>query len=312
MIDASVVVVSYNTRDLLRNCLASIDVGATGVQVETIVVDNASPDGSADMVAREFPSVRLIRNEHNDGFAAANNIGLDGVVGRYAVLLNPDTVVEAQALTRLIEFMDAHPSAGYCGPRLLNGDGSHQPSARRFPTVLSTAYTMSGVAVSRPHSRHALNLHAVYGDREDFHADWMTGACLVVRAEAIRDVGLLDDGFFLYFEETDWCRRMFNRGWEGWYVGSAVVVHLGGQSVSHETNVRPFSGDHPLHWVNSTRRYMRRYYGLTGLWASQGLQLTLYLMIWLRHRWRSGEVSRGKAAAAALAIRYLLGKGRTA
>jgi GT2 family glycosyltransferase len=306
VIDLSIVIVSFNTRDLLRNCLTSVAAGGGNLEVETFVVDNASADGSPDMVEREFPSVRLICNDVNRGFAAANNLAIEQATGRYLLLLNSDTEVQHDALRTLVRFMDQHPNAGYCGPRLINPDGSHQPSARRFPTVLSGAYSLLGLAGRRPESKHTLDLHASHSDRGEFRSGWLCGACVVVRAETARQVGLLDEGFFLYFEETDWCKRMAGAGWEGWFVGSAEVMHLGGQSVDSNGPAQPFSGDHPVHWVNSRRRYMRRYHGLPGMLLANAIEIVLYAAIWIRHSWRRGQRNRTKAQSAARAIRYML------
>jgi len=312
VIDASVVIVSYNTRDLLRDCLGSVSAGCGDLRTETFVVDNASPDGSCDMVAQEFPAVRLVRNPCNAGFAAANNIVLRKAAGRYVVLLNPDTVLSAGALPELMRFMDATPAAGYCGPRLLNADGSHQPSARRFPTTLSGAFAMLSLGHHRPNSRHALDLHRMHGDRSRFRTDWLTGACLVVRTEAMRQVGDLNEGFFMYFEETDWCRRMASAGWEGWYVPSAEVVHLGGASVGLNETEAPFFGNHPSYWVSSRCRYMRRHHGVVGMLICESLDVALYAALWLRHRWRATPESRLKARRASTALRHLLQRNHRA
>ncbi len=306
MCDLSIIIVSYNTRHLLRDCLASTPAGCTGQSVKTIVVDNGSSDGSGEMVEREFPSVELIVVEGNLGFAGANNVALERSSGRYVVLLNPDTRVLPGALTAMMRFMDATPGCGYCGPRLLNGDGTHQPSARRFPTVFSGGFAMLSLSRRFPASRHGLDLHALHGDRGVFLADWLTGACLMVRSESADAAGRLDDGFFMYFEETDWCQRMQAAGWEGWYFGGAEVVHLGGRSVSDGSDIGPFSGDHPVHWVNSSRRYARRYYGVAGMWLSEMIKVILFTLIWLRHSVRSCECSGRKMRNAATALRHLL------
>lgn len=306
LIDLSIIVVSYNTCGLLRNCLNSVFATFGDLSVETFIVDNASSDESSHMVATEFPSACLVQNERNIGFAAANNMALGQACGRYILLLNSDAEVPPNAPPELVRFMESTPTAGYCGPRLVNGDGSHQPSARRFPTLFSAAFSMLGLSSRFPESRHALDLHSLHGDRERFPADWLTGACLMVRTEAIRQVGLLDEGFFMYFEETDWCRRLSAAGWEGWYVPSAEVMHLGGQSVASPENNKAFSGDHPAHWTNSRRRYGRRYFGAAGMLLSELIQIALYALIWLRHRWRRSERSRSKARSAAIAIRHLL------
>ncbi|MFQ5590082.1 MAG: glycosyltransferase family 2 protein [Phycisphaerae bacterium] len=304
MIDASIVIVSYNTRELLRDCLIALGPACTSLSAEIFVVDNASGDGSADMVQREFPAALLIRNEHNCGFASANNAAIDRASGRYVVLLNPDTKAAPGAITEMVRFMDENPSVGYCGPRLANADGTHQPSARRFPTVLSAAYCMLGLSRRFPNSRHTLDLHLSNGDRRDFRADWLCGACLMVRKDCIRQVGTLDEGFFMYFEETDWCRRIATARWQGRYLASPEVVHFGGQSICEVDGVAPFSGDHPAHWTRSRRRYMRRYYGVAGVIISDAVQIILYSLIWLRHRWRPSDSSRAKARTAAAAVRY--------
>lgn len=309
MTDLDVVIVSYNTRQLLDHCLRSLPAACHGIKVLTYVVDNASRDGSAEMVEREHPAVRLIRNSDNKGFAHANNAALGQCSGRYVVLLNPDTIVRPGALSRLVQFMDETPSAGYCGPKLLNEDGSLQPSARRFPTVLSAAYAILDLQRRRPLSRHTLEMHAVLDLTGPAPVDWMTGACLLVRRAAIDQVGLLDDGYFMYFEETDWCRRMARAGWQGWYVPDAEVVHFGGRSVVHESELRPFSGDHPVHWVRSSRRYMRRNLGIAGMCLSAAIEVGLYGMIWSRHVWRREQRSRDKARTAAAALQYLMARG---
>lgn len=306
MIDVSIVIVSYNTRRVLRDCLSSVSAGCRGVNSETFVVDNASQDDSAGMIRAEFGSIRLIENPTNVGFAAANNQALNLAGGRYVVLLNPDTVLGPGSITTLVRFMDGRPAAGYCGPRLVNGDRSHQPSSRRFPSVFTPAFAMLGLDRRWPTSRHSGSLHGEHGDRGRFRADWLSGACLMVRRAAIEQVGLLDEGFFMYFEETDWCHRMAEAGWEGWYLGDAEVVHLGGQSVSHGDEAKPFSGDHPVHWIRSSRRYKRRYFGWSGMVISEVLLVLLYVLIWMRHRWRTGECSVRKARTASAALHHLL------
>jgi GT2 family glycosyltransferase len=306
LIDLSVIIVSYNTRELLMNCLRSIRDCSKEAAIEILVVDNNSGDGSADSVERDFQEVRLIRNRENTGFAAANNQALHEATGRYLMLLNSDTLVHAGAFRELIAFMDAHRQAGYCGPKLLNDDGTHQPSAKRFPTLWSRSFSMVGLAQRYPESRHCLDLHISKGSDAPFQTDWVTGACLVVRREAFEAVGLMDEGYFLYFEETDWCRKMVSAGHAGWYVPAAKVTHLGGRSVEHSNDVRPFFGNHPVHWVRSARRYQRRHFGYVGMVVAQWLEMLLYVLIWLRHVWRPNEKSRAKARTAGAAVRCML------
>jgi len=250
--------------------------------------------------------VRLLRNPDNRGFAAANNQALKLATGRYVLLFNSDTLVRPGALGELVRFMDSHPQAGYCGPRLVNGDGSHQSSARRFPTPYSTAWAVLGKASRCPESRHSLDLHAQHGDRATFRADWLTGAALLVRQEALQAVGLLDEGYFMYFEETQWCHRLSQAGWEGWFVGSAEILHYGGRSVDAKSATEPFFGNHPQYWVASRRRYTRQMHGLSGVLLSETLDIGLHSLIWLRHRWRHEAASRQKARRAAQRLRTLL------
>ena len=306
MKDLSVIIVSYNTHDLLRACLRSVMAQDQGLWMEVFVVDNSSLDGSCDMVRREFPQVSLVCNSVNVGFAAANNQGLRLAAGRYLLLLNPDTVVQPSALRELVEFMDCHAEVGYCGPKLLNSDGSYQPSARRFPTILSDAFLMTGLANRYPQSRHSINLQATGDHSTPGRGDWFSGACLLVRREAASEVGLLDEGFFMYFEETDWCKRLADADWEGWYVPSAGVVHYGGQSVGADSAEAPFSGNHPEYWLHSRRRYMRRQYGTSGMLLCEVLDLVLYALRYVRHRFRKSDLSRGKALRSSKAIKHIL------
>lgn len=309
MVDVSVIIVSYNTLDFLRDCLASLASESKHLSIETFVVDNASSDESVAMVRRDFPGVRLIANERNVGFARANNAAMRRASGRFILLLNPDTKPLPGSVREMTRFLDANPQAGYCGPTLLNGDGTHQPSARRFPTILSSAFSLSGLAERRSESRHCTNAHSGRPSNRPHRADWLSGACLMVRREAVTDVGMLDEGFFMYFEETDWCRRMTAAGWQGWFVPVAHVVHWGGQSVVRTDNKDLFSGDHPVHWVTSSRRYMRRYHGALGTALSELTQVLLYLVIWARHVRRRSVPSSRRARAASHAIRCLLGIG---
>jgi GT2 family glycosyltransferase len=229
--DLSIVVVSYNTRDLLRACLASIPsaAGANGTEPETTyevwVVDNASPDRSAEMVAAEFPEVRLVASSENLGFAKANNLALFEAAGRYLLLLNPDTEAKPGSLSALVRFMDANPRAGACGPKLLNSDGTLQRNGARFPTVLREFVCVTGL---RRLAMRRYELAMGYG-RDDFdqtcEVDQVSGACLLVRRAALDQVGPLDDRFFMFYEEVEWCHRIKAAGWQVWYVAESRVTH---------------------------------------------------------------------------------------
>lgn len=214
-LDLVIVILNYNTRELLRACLASLREQA-GVRFATCMVDNASSDGSADMVADEFPEVTLIRHTRNDGFSAGNNLGLrhfgfpDHGRARYAMLLNPDTRVPADALRQLVAFADANPDVGVVGPKLVLTDGTLDKACRRgFPTPAVSFYRFVGLSKLFPHSKRFGRYNMTFLDEnEQADVDSVVGACMMVRAAVIAKVGLLDEQFFMYGEDLDWCLRI--------------------------------------------------------------------------------------------------------
>ena len=207
--EISVVVVSYNTADLIGECLASVESGQ-GVPLEIFVVDNASSDGSAAAVRKGFPAVHLVENRENRGFGAANNQVLSLCRGRYLVLLNPDAVVRPGAFREMAAHMDANPRVGLAGPRITNPDGSHQDSVSfRYPGQKHTSGELAGLAGS---------------------IACVMGACQIIRPELMRRIGGFDEDFFLYGEDQDLCLRIRESGYEIGYVESAEVVHHGGKS----------------------------------------------------------------------------------
>jgi hypothetical protein len=228
----SIVIVSWNTRSLLDNCLASVfaDLETTvDLACEVWVVDNASDDGSAALVREKYPRVRLIENGENVGFARANNQALREAGGGYFLLLNSDTIVPAGALGKLVRVLDAYPYAAVCSPLLLNGDGTIQPCWACFPNLRSE---MTGV-LDRSQLPYSLDsLVGVTGDEPlaPFPVDWVGGACFLVRAQAAAEVGLLREDFFMYCEETEWCHRFRRAGWQTLLAPTVRVTHLGGQS----------------------------------------------------------------------------------
>ncbi len=207
--------------------------------MDVTVVDNASGDGSAEMVTAEFPWARLIRNYRNAGFGAAHNQAMRGAAGRYLLVLNSDAIPVPGALRTVVDFLDAHPSVAVAGPRLRYPDGTVQPSRRRFPT-LATLFVES-TQLQRVSSDNAVLRHYYVADRSDDEpqeVDWLVGACLCVRAAAVSEVGLFDERFFMYSEELDWCRRFRAAGWSIAYVPSAEVLHLEGASSRQDLAAR--------------------------------------------------------------------------
>ncbi len=236
-IAVTIVVVNWNTKDLLRACLESLrqDSDESGRQI--IIVDNASRDGSAQMVASEFPEAQLIVNTRNRGFAAANNQGIAAARGRYLLLLNSDTQVPPGAVAVMARYLDDHPCVGAVGPRLLNADGSLQSSARDFPRMLWDGLAILEVErwplVSRLAHNHVRRATLYWSDHRYTRAvDWLMGACLMLRREAIEQAGALDEGYFFFAEEMDLCHRLWRLGWSVDFLAGAEIVHLGGQSAS--------------------------------------------------------------------------------
>jgi GT2 family glycosyltransferase len=222
----SIIIVSYNTRDFIRKCLGSLGRDASGLIAEIIVVDNCSADGSTDMIEQEFPHATLIKNPTNLGYARAVNQGIRRSQGRYFLILNPDIQTTGDAVKNLWSFMEATPDAGIAGAKLLNPDGSLQMSCRTFytvPTVLLRRTFLGKIFPNAgPVRRH---LMSDWDHNSDRQVDWVIGACMIVRREAFRAVGGMDERFFLYFEDVDWCFRMKKHGWKVYYVHSAVMEH---------------------------------------------------------------------------------------
>ncbi len=233
--DLGVVILNWNTRDLLRDCLRSV-FSSRGIGCRVVVVDNASPDGSADMVAAEFPQAELIRNPLNNGYAAGNNLGLralgfdkgrmDGP--RYALLLNPDTVVPPDAFARMVAHLDEHPEAGVAGPRLVLPDGRLDLACRRsFPTPEVAFFRLTGLSLLFPRSRLFGRYNLTYLDPgQETEVDSVVGAFMLVRREAIARVGLLDEHFFMYGEDLDWALEIRKAGWNARYFPDVSVLHV--------------------------------------------------------------------------------------
>ncbi len=233
-IDLSVIIVSFNTRALLHQCLQSIRNVTPETSLEIIVVDNNSQDSSADMVRSCFPEVNLIINQGNRGFSAACNQGLRIMRGKYACLLNPDTLVLDGAFDHMIRFIESKPKAGVLGCKLLNIDKTVQSSCFKFYSHKTVLFDYCLL----PKSLDKSLLAGVYKSRdlrESTEVDWVLGACQLLRGKAIKVVGLLDEDLFLYSEEVDWCYRAKKQGWEVWFTPDAQVIHYGGQAAEQQS-----------------------------------------------------------------------------
>lgn len=219
--DISIIIVNWNTAELTLQCLDSIYRTECRSKFEIIVVDNGSTDNSINLISQKFPDVRIIANDRNLGFAKANNLGIAAGSGRYFLLLNSDTIVLTGSFDKLISVADAHPVIGVIGPKLLNMDGTLQRSWAGFPTFWSEL-----IGINFRYRRSIPEFPFT------FEVDWIMGACMLVRSETVRDVGLLDENFFMYSEETDWCYRIKKKGWDVWYLSAAEICHLGGGSAN--------------------------------------------------------------------------------
>jgi GT2 family glycosyltransferase len=230
----SVIIVSWNAREHLRQCLASLTTEACRYPMEIVVVDNASSDGSADEVATCYPEVRLIRNTENLGFAKANNIGVSVSTGRYLCFVNSDVKVLPHCISRLIDFCEANSTVGMVGPRIIGGDGKLQRSCRGFPSVWNMFCRALALDTLFPRNK-AFNGYKLYHwSQESLRpVDILTGCFWLVRREALTRVGLLDEEFFMYGEDMDWCKRFWAQEWEVIFVPSAEAIHYGGASSSN-------------------------------------------------------------------------------
>ncbi len=263
--DVSVIILNWNTRDMLADCLDTLINNAGKLTLELIVIDNASTDGSQAMLRQRFPQVRLIANEANVGFARGNNQGMAISQGRYALLLNSDAFITPGSLESLIQLADAQPRAGIIGAQLRNADGTFQASYTPFPTLWQEFMILSGLG--------RLIYDRWYPSRGPEEAngpqiiDYVEGACLLVRLEAFKETKGLDEGFFMYAEEVDWCYTMRQKDWQVWYQPAAKITHLGGASSQGRRTQR--EGD----LYRSRVRFFRKHYGAG---AAQWLKLLIY------------------------------------
>ena len=228
----SIIIVSYNIRELLRECLYSVYEEVKDLAVEVIVVDNASSDESVEMISQEFPQVSLRQEIDNLGFAGGNNVGIQSSTGKYVLLLNPDTVVCKNSIRTMVLYLETHPLVGAVGCRLTHPiTGDEESSGRSFPTALGLFFTISYLDRIFPKSKLVGTYRMTYWRRnESQEVDWVSGACIMVRRAAINSAGLLDKRYFMYAEDVDWCYRIKQAGWQIWFLSDALVGHYGGQS----------------------------------------------------------------------------------
>lgn len=288
--DVSVVVVNWNVRELLGRCLAAVaasdDFSIDGLQragsapavwrAEVIVVDNASSDDSVAMLAARFPWVRVIANRGNVGFSKGNNQGLAASRGRYLLFLNPDTEMAPAALVSMLRFAEANPQVGVLGPQLRYGDGALQSSRRRFPTLATFFLESTVVQQWWPRNRVLARYYVL--DRPDdalSQVDWVVGACMLLRRAVLDQIGGFDEGFFMYSEELDLCRRAVDAGWQVVYLPDAVVTHYEGQSSGQVVAARH------IRFHTSRVRYVRKHHSAAAAAAVRAFLLLTFAWQWL-------------------------------
>jgi hypothetical protein len=292
-LDVSIIIVSWNTREILRDCLKSVYEQTQGISFEVILVDNASSDGTVSMVRTEFPQVLLTANKDNRGFAAGNNQGFEQARGRYILMLNPDTVVLDQAITKTIRYTDAHPEAGVVGCRVLWPDMRRQNSCFRFHSVGQIA--LSSLAFFREHPFFQWPI--LHPDRylnRDFSleqdVDVVAGCFFLFPRQVLLEVGKLDEDFFIYGEEAEFCHRVHRAGWRVRYFPGAQIIHLyGGSSnqVFHEMSVAKRLA--ALLFMHKTRGFIHAWLGNVIMLFGALLRMPLWLIQSLVRRNQKGR-----------------------
>ncbi len=286
MTDLSIIIVNWNVADLLAACLDSISNTRADLSLEVIVVDSASGDNSVAVVREHYPWVKLLAQSENVGFTRGNNIGLAAAEGRHLLLLNPDTEVVAGMLHQMVTYLDVNPDVGIVGPHTLNTDGSTQSSRRRFPTVGTAFFESTWLQPLAPVGMMQRYYVTEAGDGDTLNVDWIQGHALMARREVYEQVGQLDPGYVMYFEELDWCKRAKAAGWRVVYLGAAQVVHHGGKSTDQA------SARKHIYFNQSKIRYLRKHHGagVAGLLrvfllTMFGWQLAVESVKWgLRHK----------------------------
>jgi GT2 family glycosyltransferase len=302
----SILIVNTNSRELLLGCLRSIYETVKTIPFETIVVDNASTDGSLAAVKEQYPRVHLIENRYNNWFTGATNQAIIASGGKFLLCLNPDTVCHPHAIDALVAFLEAHPRVGAVGPRLLNEDGTLQPSCRNFLTArrLVLQHVFPWRAIPNRWCKRAV---LEYWDHDEtIKVDWVIGACILVRRNAIEEIGLKDESYPIFHEETDWCYRLKQAGWQTWFLHDAVVTHFGSQTVS-----KLWGKGLVLEFYKGKHRFIRKHYGLSALilhrFLLSGMLLTRLISAAFRRVLFRHEESREQLSIVVQALRLQMG-----
>ncbi|WP_019635720.1 glycosyltransferase family 2 protein [Paenibacillus fonticola] len=310
--DLSIIIVNYNTCRLTLDCLQSVFDSETAYQYEVLVVDNASADDSVEAISHEFPQVVLMANQENTGFAKANNQAMEAAKGRYILLLNSDTIVQPNTLETMVSLMDNRPDLGASGCKIILPDGSLDKACRRgFPTPSASFYYAFGISRLFPDNPKFNQYQLGYLDPDEaYPVDCLMGAFMLVRRETIEQIGGLDETFFMYGEDVDWCYRIKEAGWGIHYEPATYIVHYKGAS----SRRKPFKIIYEFHramWVFHRKHYKRRYSWLTNGAVCLGIAVKFMLSL-VSNKLKPGKPAErtvpASAAAAAQAQQGTNGK----
>ena len=294
----SICLVTFQARQYLRECLRSIYAAPPQVSFEIIVVDNHSTDGTLEMLHAEFPQVCIIQNQENLGFTKPMNQALRFGSGRYLMALNNDTQIPPGAFDILIDYMQAHPEAGICGPKVLNPDGSLQKPCRRGDSRPWAVFTyFSGLSARFPKSKLFGKYHMSYLDEDEINeVDGLSGSCMLIRREVINQIGYLDERFFAYQEDADYCLQARRAGWKVVYVPNARITHYGGQGGSRVQPYRSIFQWHRSYWLYFRKNFAADYFFLFNWLYYLAMALKLGFAL-LQNLLRRGKFSPGRKPA---------------
>lgn len=298
-VDVTAIIVNFNTAGLLRDAIGRLLGAAKRLSLKIAIVDNASKDGSVALIRSEFPACNLIVNETNVGFGRANNQALGLVEGRYVLLLNTDAFVAPDTLDKTVDYMDAHPRCGILGVRLIGRDGTLQPSARYFPTPWNLFLARTGLDRVFPHVRMVDD--TAWDHASVRQCDWVPGCYYLVRREVIRQIGLFDPRYFLYYEEVDHCRAAKQAGWEVTFFADTTVTHIGGESAKAVSEITAAGRQIEAIQIESELLYFRKNHGTAAVWVHVLLTVAGDLIVLvkrvLRRRFPAGLGARARHVA---------------
>ncbi len=318
----SIIIVSYNTREILKECLRRVAAYSQGIDLETIVVDNASTDDSPDMIRSEFSDVVLIESKKNLGFAGGNNLGIRMATGRYVLLLNSDAYLLPGTLQSTVSFMENTSDCGVLGVKLIGEDGGMQPCARSLPDPWLKFLVISGIAARFPESKWFGGPdHSWWSHDSPKDVGWVPGAYFLIRREVVDTIGVLDERYFLYFEETDYCLQAVRAGWRVMILPDVSVIHLGGESSKTTRQRMSTKGKQLIQYrLQSEFMYYRKNFGVFYLLMSAGVELAWTAIVIAKNgifggKGASEKIKNGKMLMAEIfwtLKNHRLGQGRRA